>query len=367
MTALTENFNESLARWKKQLKNSRFLTWWLGELADMVPNWMRATGPTLANYVVLPLEQVHPQMVKPVIAGNRAVAISLTKRHVLRKTISLPLATEENLRQVLAFQAEQHTPFTLDRIYFGYTVKSRDYDSKQLSVELVVAPRDAVDPSIQVLLSMGLEVRAVFADDDVASGVLLNLLPVAASGGAPSPLRQGANPWLAGLVVLLALAALVAPPLIKREAVVQLLPWVDKGKKAAEAVSAVRVELEARVERHNYLIEKRQSTPAVIHIVEELTHILPDDTWIQAFDLKGKKLVIQGETASSSRLIGLFEKSTIFRDASFSSALFKGQLPGTERYQLEIQLRAMTKADSAPVVLPATSPQMPKASAGRAP
>lgn len=367
MTALTENLNESLARWKKQLKSSRFLNWWLGELSEMVPKWMRSTAPTLAHYVVLPLEQVHPQMVKPVIAGNRAAALSLTKRHVLRKTISLPLATEENLRQVLAFQAEQHTPFAADRIYFGYTVKARNYESKQLSVELVVAPRDAVDPSIQILLSLGVEVRAVFADDDVASGVLLNLLPVAASGGAPSPLRQGANPWLAALVALLALVAVAAPPLIKREAVVQLLPWVDKGKRAAEAVSAVRVELEARVEQHNYLIEKRNSTPAVIQIVEELTHILPDDTWVQVFDLKGKKLVIQGETASSSRLIGLFERSTIFRDASFSSALFKGQLPGTERYQLEIQLRSMTKADAMPAVPLATSPAMPKASGGSAP
>jgi general secretion pathway protein L len=168
-------------------------------------------------------------------------------------------------------------------------------------------------------------------------------------------------------VVLLALAALAVPPLIKREAVVQLLPWVDKGKKAAEAVSAVRVELEARVERHNYLIEKRQSSPAVIQVIEELTHLLPDDTWIQVFDLKGKKLVIQGETASSSKLVGLFENSTVFRDASFSSALYKGQLPGTERYQLEIQLRALTKAGSIPVVPPATSPPMPRASGGSAP
>ncbi len=343
MTALSENFSTLLERWKKELKNSRFMIWWLGELSEMVPNWMRSTGPSLASYVVLPLEQIHPQMVKPAIAGNRAVAISLTKRNVLRKTITLPLVTEENLRQVLAFQVEQHTPFALERVYYGYTVKARDFDSKQLNVELVVAPRDSVDPSIQILLSMGVDVRAAFADDDVLSGVVLNLLPVAASAGTRSTLRRGANPWLAGLVVLLALAAMIMPPLVKREAVVQLLPWVDKGKKAAEAVSAVRSELETRVEQHNYLIEKRQSNPAVIQVLEELTHILPDDTWVQVLDLKGKKLLIQGETASSSRLIGLFEKSSIFREASFSSALFKGQIAGTERYQLEIQLRSTAK------------------------
>jgi general secretion pathway protein L len=366
MTALFENFNESLAKLKKQMKSSRFLAWWLEELSGMVPRWMRSSGPTLENYMVLPLEQVHPQMVKPVVAGNRVVAISLSNRNVLRKTISLPLATEENLRQVLEFQVEQHTPFSPDRVYFSYLVRARDFESKQLTVELVVAPRDTLDPATKILLGMGVVVRAVFADEHLTSGVLLNLMPVTDAAHSRSLLRQGANPWLAGIVLLLALAAAAIPPLVKREAVVQLLPWVEKGKKAAEMVSAVRAELEARVEQHNYLIEKRQASPAVIQVMEELTHILPDDTWIQVFDLKGRKLVIQGETASSSRLIGLFEKSTIFREASFTSALFKGQLPGTERYQLEIQLRAITKNDAAAQSSAANTPA-PTSAGGKAP
>lgn len=365
MTAFLENFNESLVRLKKQLKTSRFLTWWLGELSSMVPGWMRSSGPTLENYVVLTLEQAHPQMVKPTVAGNRTVAISLSHHHLLRKTISLPLATEENLRQVLEFQVEQHTPFSLDRVYFNYLVKARDFESRQLTVEMVVVPRDTVDPAVKILLEMGVDVRAVFVDEYLASGVLLNLLP-AAAGAAPSPLRHGANPWLAGLVLLLGLASVAIPPLIKREAVVQLLPWVEKGKSAAEAVSAVRVELEARVEQHNYLIELRQASPAVIQVMEELTHILPDDTWIQVFDLKGKKLLIQGETASSPRLIGLFEKSSLFREASLSSASFKGQVAGTERYQLEIQLRSNTKNNAA-TLTPGTNGTAPGAPGGKAP
>ena len=366
MTASFENIHLSLARWKKQLKNSRFLTWWLAELSGMVPGWMRSSGPTLANYMVLTLEQIHPQMAKPEATGTRVVAVALSAQHVLRKTLSLPFATEENLRQVLEFQVEQHTPFSPNAVYFGHLVKARDFEAKQLTVELVVAPRASVDPAIKILLGLGVDVRAVFVDDLSAAGVLLNLLPVGASGSAPSSLRQGANPWLAGLVLVLALAAIAAPPLIKREAVVQLLPWVEKGKQAAEAVSAVRQDLDARVEKHNYLLEKRQASPTVIQIMEELTRILPDDTWIQVFDLKGKKLQIQGETASSTRLIGLFEKSNVFRDASFSSALFKGQVPGTERYQLEIQLQTPAKAEATPLP-PGASTSAPKATQGTAP
>lgn len=366
MTALLENINESLTGLRKQLKTSRFLSWWLAELSAMVPNWMRSSAPKLENYQLLPLGHIHAQMAKPGVTGSRALAITLSARDVLRKTLTLPLATEESLRQVLEFQVEQHTPFTPNKVYFAYRVTARNFDAKQLLVEMVVVPRDAVDPAIRSLLGTGVEVQALFADDLIAEGTLLNLLPAAASANVPSPLMRGANPWLAGLVVILAIAAIATPPLIKREAVVQLLPWVEKGKIAAETVSAARRELESRVAQHNYLLEKRQLAPTVIQTMEELTHILPDDTWVLVLDLRGKKLRIQGETGSSSRLIGLFEKSTIFREASFSSALFTGQLAGTERYQLEIQLRSITKPEATPLP-PVTGVSAPRAAGGKAP
>jgi general secretion pathway protein L len=178
---------------------------------------------------------------------------------------------------------------------------------------------------------------------------LLNLLP-GAQGSALSPLRYGANPWLAGLVAILVLATLAMPLVIKREAVVQLLPAVDKGKKAAAVVTTVRDELDKRVAQHNFLLEKRQMTPPVIQMLEELTHILPDDTWVSVFDLKGKVLTIEGETstATSTKLIGLFEHSSIFSDASLGSALFKGQAADTSRYKLAIKLRPPVNVASTP-------------------
>jgi len=258
------------------------------------------------------------------------------------------LATEENLRQVLEFQMEQHTPFPPGKVYFAHIVRSRDFSTGLLTVELVATPREAVDSAIKMVAALGVEARAVFADELLSTGTMLNLLP-AALGNAPSPLRHGVNPWLAALVAVLALAAVALPLVIKREAVVQLLPYVDKGKRAAETVNGIRHDLDVRVEQHNYLLEKRQKSPPVIQMLEEVTHILPDDTWVQVFEVKGKELQLQGETGSSSRLIGLFEQSHVFQDASFRSPLFKGQAAGTERYQLAIQLRPPVKPASAPV------------------
>jgi general secretion pathway protein L len=368
MKTSTENFKEELARLKQQLFASRFLRWWLGELASMAPAWMRSSSVKAERFALVPLEQVSAQFTRPDAGDQRDLALTLPPSRVLRKTLTLPLATEENLRQVLEFQIEQHTPFPATKVYFGYHVTGRDFEHGHLTVEFVATPCEGVDAAIKTLGSLALPVRAVFATDMLTAGYLVNLLS-SGLGKAPSALRHGANPWLAALVGLLALTAIAMPLAIKREAVVQMLPWVEKGKKAAETVDTLRRELVARVDKHNYLLEKRQSAPTVIQALEELTRVLPDDTWVQTLDIKGKELQIQGETASSVRLIGLFEQSSMFREASFRSPLTKGQSSGTERYQLALQIRPVaavapvsTPAAAAIVASPASAP-MPTASA----
>ncbi len=357
MTTSTENYRETLIKLKKQLGNSRFLRWWLGELSSLVPVSMRSSTLDLGRFVAVPLEQVSAQWSRAVEVERLEPVLTLPRSRVLSKTITLPLATEENLRQVLEFQMEQHTPFSPSQVYFGCVVTGRDFERGLMDVNLIVTPRDAVDVATKTLAGLGVSVRAVFVQDMWDKGNLVNLLP-AALGRSPSLLMHGANPWLAALAALMALAAMAMPLVIKREAVVQMLPWVEKGKKAAESVDAVRRELDTRVDRHNYLLEKRQMSPTVIQTLEELTRILPDDTWVTALDLKGKELVIQGETASSVRLIGLFEQSSIFKDASFRSPLTKGQASGAERYQLALQTR--------PVVVPQLSASAAQAAASAA-
>lgn len=304
------------------------------------------------QFSAVPLDQVTAQWSGGQDLGKRYFALVVPTTRVLKKTISLPLATEENLREVLQFQLEQHTPFSVDQVYFGYEVVGRSFERGQLSVALIVTPKDAVDNAIKILADSNVTVRAVFVEELWASGKLVNLLPDALVR-APSPLFHGPNPWLATLVGLLALSAMAMPLFIKREAVVQMLPWVEKGKKAAESVDNVRRELDARIAQHNYLLEKRHVTPTVIQVLEELTRILPDDTWVQTLDIKGNELQIQGETASSVRLIGLFEQSLFFKDAGFRSPLTKGQVSGTERYQLALQIQSSVQV---PTVVPPVPP-----------
>ena len=294
MTTSLENYQQTLLQLKKKLLASRFLRWWLGELSAMVPVKLRPTGlaaeslifvrfdaaeavfcrldngqlRSIGNVTLQTPEAAQRQAFRTALEQTGArphdVALLLPPASVLRKNLTLPLATEENLRQVLEFQMEEHTPFSASQVYFGHRVTARNFERGQLTVDFVATPRSSVDEALKTLASWDVSVRAVVAEETLASGpALFNLLPTA-KGQTPSLLLHGVNPWLAGLVVVLALAAMAAPVLIKRQAVVQLLPWLDKGRSAAEATDTLRRELETKVNEHNFLLEKRQQLPPVI-------------------------------------------------------------------------------------------------------
>ena len=111
----------------------------------------------------------------------------------------------------------------------------------------------------------------------------------------------------------------------------------DGARSARTSPSASRKEIEKLAAEHNFIVgeEAGRSTPAVA-ILEDLSQILPDTTWVQQLDIKstskGREVQIAGETGSSSQLIEVLEKSGILANASFKSPLTKGQTPNTERF-----------------------------------
>lgn len=361
----------------------RLWRWWSGELQAMMPAWMRRPEPDPLAYhqFLLPTSVASTELrlrrldatdaearsfplggdlaaqreavlaaLQPDPAARKAqppeAVLVVPPERVLRRPLTVPVAAEDNLRQVLAFQIEQLTPFTLEQVYFGYRVVSRDPERGLLQLEFCATPRSGADEALKALTAWGVTVRGLVALPGRAGERPIHLLPQAQPPRL-SLWRSALGPWLAALVVVLALAALALPIIIKHEASIALLPWLDKARAAAEATDALRKEVQGRLDAHNFVLVKKTQRPAVLTSLEELTRVLPDDTWVTQVDIKGSEVQIQGETGSSSKLVGLFEQSTVFTNASFRSPLTKGASPGTERYFLALQIRPAASAASA--------------------
>ncbi len=365
-------YRQRLAQLTKHPKVAGFLRWWLTELKALLPAQWHSSGAGFSDAVVVQLATSGARVSRRVEnsrlvdagslnlksagssdqraafralldrspGGTGKVVLGIPAESMLLKKIHLPLAVEENLENVLAFEMDRHTPFKADQVYFDYRIVHRDVQNHRMELEIAVAPRDAVDRAVTQLGALGVTPVAVAIAEQNVLNEFFNLLPRTRRPQTDSLLGRR-NAGLLALVLVLAMGALLLPIVIKREAVLQLMPVVERAKNAAEATDDLHRKLDALAAQHNFLLEKKQSSPVLVVLFDELTRILPDDTWVQQFDLKGKELQVMGETGSSSKLIGLMEQSKILHDTNFRSPLTKGQNPSSERFHLGAEVKPL--------------------------
>jgi hypothetical protein len=85
-----------------------------------------------------------------------------------------------------------------------------------------------------------------------------------------------------------------------------------------------------------------------LQVVDAVSKLLPDDTWLTQFELKtlakGKEtqrdLLVRGETANAGHLVQLFEESNMFAQAAPRSQTTKIQPGPGEIFDLGAQLKA---------------------------
>lgn len=292
-------------------------------------------------------------------SARQPVSLAIPLRQVVQREVQLPLAAEEALRNVLQFELDRYTPFRADQVYFDARVVNRSVPLGQIGVRMAVAPRALVDAALERLRRAQVAVSAVVVQDDLKSGEpALNLLPPEQRARRGLGLGQ-LNTVLLFLVVALGLAAIALPIVIKRQASIELIPLVERADRQTAAVERLRDRVQAAQAQYNLLIQKKQRHPSTILLLDELTRLLPDDTWVQQLSLNGTNLQIQGDTGSSSKLIGLIENSHILRGANFLAPLTKGQGTNSEHYQLGAEVRPMPPSEVTPTPVQASPAAQP--------
>jgi general secretion pathway protein L len=262
---------------------------------------------------------------------------------------------------VLGFEMDRLTPFRADDVYFDYRVVSRDAAAGQLVVQLAVARRDLVDARVEKLRAWGVSVQGVSVRDDMKHSAPLDLLPSEQHGERESARERMVQRALLFAVVVLAIVALVLPAWLKRDTVQALLPLVARERQEAESTGAIAGELEKQVADYNFLLARKHGSYPVLALVEEVSRLLPDNTWVQQLDVKtvGKVREVQmaGETSSSSRLIEILEQSTLLQNAMPKGSVTRGSVPNTERFVIAAEVRPRQQPDATPVLemLPAAA------------
>lgn len=371
-----------------------FLRWWRGELAAMLPaGWrerlasrdtayLRAEGDEWCAFRPLAgrLAQAGRVNVASLDAAGRRSAfrrllsgepgaegnvwLVLPRQSVLVREVHMPLAAEEALRDAVGFELDRLAPLPAEHAWFDFRVTGRDSATQQLSLTLAVSPRELLEARLAELRELGATVLGVGIEDDIASASTpLNLLPPDKRDRPRTSAATVAARALAGVAALLALVALAYPLWLKREAVIALHPRLERAKSGAEVAERVAKEIEKLAAEHNFVLARKQGQQPAVAILEDLSRLLPDTTWVQQLDVKTNQKVrevqIAGETGSSSQLIEVLERSGTLANASYRSPLTKGITPDTERFLLAAEIKPRPLPDPIPDSALAAAPAPP--------
>jgi general secretion pathway protein L len=345
----------------------RFFAWWLGELSAVFTPAGSLSQAPFANALVLdwqgrelrlaqrkgkresllgalPLEEPAERQIEQARAlsrrgGGRAIVLRFPAATGLRRTVPLPLAAERDLRQILSYEMERLTPWPAEAVYFSAAVGERRAANRELTAQLAVLSAAVVAPVTARLRHWGLAPTALELAEGDGTGAGARLfgkdLPVPAAGR-----RHGRV--LAAAMAALALFWLGCGTLHywRQERIDALEAEIAINRNRAEHAEVLRVEFARLSGSDRDLVNRPAGTVPLIVLLEALSALLPDESWLTELHLGRSGIELSGYAQDAAALIPLIERSPYFSDVKFRANLVRDPQLRLDRFQIAASLRA---------------------------
>lgn len=341
-----------------------FYGWWTTQLAECIPSRWRETArarqDALAISPIGPLgtdvgaisasvwskNQETPLGQFKLRAGGLSgltnpahlpVVLHLLDTDVLSKTVTLPLATERELAQVLGFEMDRETPFSADEICWNYRVIRRDKERGQIIVRLRLIPRATLAPLLDELAAAGITARqaeivggpddgmTIFFDADIGQPAKTSVAHVA---------RWAA----AALCVALCLGAIAAPFIRQARDLNALDQRLASGRAASAQAEQLRRDIDRLAGAGDAMDKERASAGNPLATLAALTNALPDDTYLTELQLQQRKVTLAGRSASASRLIGALAGTAQLRNPAFTAPVTRMEAAHTDVFTITAEV-----------------------------
>ena len=343
----------------------RFIRWWAAELIGCLPERIRPRfASNRKNLVVLlsgnrvtlerrngrrdaelgqfDLTRADPVSLRKTIKKltrkarlhSAQVMFCLDGEQVLRRTVQLPIAAMENLREVLGFEMDRYTPFSVEETCYDFAIVGTDPNAKRVTVDLAVTTDDAVNRVFDVAKLLGMEPACIgLAAAPGSKDVSFNFLPTK-QPKVHGPVWRGFTAIVAlGLAMLLA-NAIYLPIKVKQDAVRLSDERLVQAHAQAIETDRLKEQFDQLLERSSFVYRQKHALSRVTELIDEVTQLLPDDTWLLKFDLKEGTLRLTGFSSKALSLLELLETSQILRGVRFTSPVTRDARLGIDRFAL---------------------------------
>jgi type IV pilus assembly protein PilM len=136
------------------------------------PELVKVATTEVATDAIVEGEVMDPGLVSEAIRGlfstaavkQKSVVTAVGGRDVIVKKIQMDRMTENDAREVIRWEAEQHVPFDMANVELDFQILDPEAERLQMNVLLVAAKRELVENRVSLLSEAGLEPALIDVD-----------------------------------------------------------------------------------------------------------------------------------------------------------------------------------------------------------
>jgi general secretion pathway protein L len=264
------------------------------------------------------------------------VELAMRSEQFFFRALELPRRASEFLDGIVRAQIDRITPWNASEAVVGWS-KPTDVSNDKISVTIAAAPRAQIIPLTQAVGDLG--VKSIFVSTTLPSADKTAIRVFEQSTAGALEVRQVRRLLLAVLVI----SAIIAGLAIASDVIVggELQSQQnDVSRRIAERRGILRAGNDAVANSALAKLARRKNqTPANVIVLEALSNVLPDNTYVTELRIEGDKVQVVGMTSDAPSLIRLIEQSPHFSRATFFAPTTRSPSDPGDRYHIEARIK----------------------------
>jgi general secretion pathway protein L len=267
------------------------------------------------------------------LRGSR-IELMLRANHFLFRPLELPKRAVDFLDGIVRAQIDRLTPWNAAGAVFSWSPPS-DSGGDRIRVIVVATALTIVGPYMAALADLGgASVSVVTAVPDASAAPIVVFTQNAGGEATIERIRRVlATVFLATGMAAVASYGICAVAGDHFDAAQQTF-----SRKIVALRATMNIDASDNSTLHNLARRKQMSTSSVI-VLEALSQILPDHTYVTELRIDGDRMQIVGLTADAPSLIRLIELSPHFTRATFFAPTTQGPGDPGERFHIEARIK----------------------------
>jgi general secretion pathway protein L len=268
-----------------------------------------------------------------ILRGSR-IELVLRPSRFLFRPLELPKRASEYLEGIVRSQIDRLTPWTASEAVYSWTPPI-DAPNDRIRLTIAATARAMIAPYLRAIAGLNaasIALTTVYPKQDAKASQIKFLEQRTRSVAAVRHIRLI-------LTTIFLLSGLLAAASIGVNAIASGNLSAER-QELLQKISARKAAMRNLIEGSalNSLEKRKHATPSSVFVLEALSALLPDNTYVTELRIDGEKLQIVGVTTDAPSLIKLIEQSPHFAQATFFAPTTRS--PGTtgERFHIESRI-----------------------------